>query len=350
MQAGTDRNTDRTAGQGIGQSIGQGIGQDTGQDAGQPALPGQAAQPAQPVQAAQAELAAQAAPFLRIQHVWKSYPDRQASGLFRPLMRPILQDVCLELRKGTVLGLLGESGSGKSTLARLLLGLEKPDQGSILLEGEAPSQWLSAHPGRCAVVFQDYATSLNPLSSVEQCLAEGLFAAGMRRAGLKKARAGKRSGEGSGEGAPARPAECPKARLGARLDDRLDDLLVQVGLSPSLRPRSVLELSGGQRQRVCLARALATDAQFIILDEAVSALDVSVQAEIVELLQTLRGERTWLFITHDVQLAALVCDSICVLHKGVLSPPVSASTMGTQAPPALKRLLASTLFFQSDFV
>lgn len=269
-----------------------------------------------------AGLQSAAAPFVRMEHVWKSYPDRQASRLFRPVRRPVLKDVSLALARGTMLGLLGESGSGKSTLARLLLGLEKPDAGTILLEGEEPGAWLAAHRGRGSVVFQDYATSLNPLFSVEQCLYEGLSAAGLGRAELRR--------PGTGE--------------------RLDELLARVGLSPSLRTRSVLELSGGQRQRVCLARALATDAQFIVLDEAVSALDVSVQAEIVELMHSLRGERTWLFITHDVQLAALLCDSICVLHEGMLSACISVRDMARQAPPALQKLVASTLFFRSDFV
>ena len=209
-------------------------------------------------------------------------------------MTPALRDVSLTLEKGHVLGLLGESGSGKSTLARLVLGLESPDAGQILLEGQAVGIWRRKHRGKMSVVFQDYATSVNPNFTVRDVIAEGYRTAG-----------------DSDVDEAAILAAMERAELPAHLVNRLPH-----------------QLSGGQLQRVCIARALASRPDFIVFDEAVSALDVSVQTEIVKLLMKIKGNISYLFITHDIQIAAMLCDSIVILNLSAAIKILLAVTVG----------------------
>ena len=254
-------------------------------------------------------------PFLTVRHVWKSYPAAQGMWLRKKSMAPALRDVCLTLEKGRVLGLLGESGSGKSTLARLILGLESPDAGQILLEGQPVGIWRREHPGKMSVVFQDYATSVNPNFTVRDSIAEGC----------------RTTGEGdTGEAAILTAME--RAELPAQLLNRLPH-----------------QLSGGQVQRVCIARALASQPDFVVFDEAVSALDVSVQMEIVKLLMKIKGNISYLFITHDIQIASMLCDSIVILHKGAVTDAFAAENMGKIVSPHLEKLLSSTVLFHSTF-
>ena len=189
----------------------------------------------------------------------------------------MLQGLDFYLERGEMAGLVGESGSGKSTLARLLLGLERPDRGTVLLEGQPLRQW-RAGGGRLSVVFQDYVTSVDPGFTLAEAVDEGLG---------------------------------PGCRLSRRERRReVDRLLERVGLSPSLSGRLPHELSGGQVQRACIARALAARPSFLVLDEAVSSLDVPVQVQVLELLRDIRNDMTCLFITHDLQAATLVC-TVC---------------------------------------
>ncbi|MCU0126342.1 ABC transporter ATP-binding protein [Pseudomonas vlassakiae] len=204
-------------------------------------------------------------------------------------MRQVLNDVSLQVRAGQTLGVVGESGSGKSTLGRILLGLERPEQGSVHLAGQ---DWLalSAAQQRQArqgiqVVFQDPLASFDPRYTVMRVLAEALAQAGVPR-GLRRTEAAA--------------------------------LLERVQLPVGLLERRPLELSGGQRQRIAIARALAMKPKVLVLDEPVSALDVSVQARILALLAELKAELglACLFISHDLGVVEQVSDQVLVMQGG----------------------------------
>jgi peptide/nickel transport system ATP-binding protein len=204
-------------------------------------------------------------------------------------MRQVLSDVSLQVRAGQTLGVVGESGSGKSTLGRILLGLERPEQGSVHLAGQ---DWLalSAAQQRQArqgiqVVFQDPLASFDPRYTVMRVLAEALAQAGVPR-GLRRTEAAA--------------------------------LLERVQLPVGLLERRPLELSGGQRQRIAIARALAMKPKVLVLDEPVSALDVSVQARILALLAELKAELglACLFISHDLGVVEQVSDQVLVMQGG----------------------------------
>lgn len=247
--------------------------------------------------------------FLSVRDIWKTYAAPHGGG-----SRPVLQglDFCLE--RGEMAGLVGESGSGKSTLARLLLGLERPDRGIVLLEGQPLRQW-RAGGGRLSVVFQDYVTSVDPGFTLAEAVDEGLG---------------------------------PGCRLSRRERRReVDRLLERVGLSPSLSGRLPHELSGGQVQRACIARALAARPSFLVLDEAVSSLDVPVQVQILELLRDIRSDTACLFITHDLQAATLVCDSLLVLDQGRCAEHLPVSQLGSARSPRLRRMLETVVPFRS---
>ncbi|QXI36448.1 dipeptide ABC transporter ATP-binding protein [Pseudomonas xantholysinigenes] len=203
--------------------------------------------------------------------------------------RPVLHDVSLQLRAGQTLGVVGESGSGKSTLGRILLGLERPEQGQVRLAGQ---DWLalSAAQRRQArqgiqVVFQDPLASFDPRYTVLRVLAEALAQVGVPR-GLRRTEAAA--------------------------------LLERVQLPVALLDRRPLELSGGQRQRIAIARALAMKPKVLVLDEPVSALDVSVQARILALLAELKAELNLacLFISHDLGVVEQVSDQVLVMQGG----------------------------------
>lgn len=247
--------------------------------------------------------------FLAVRDIWKTYAVPHGGGS-RPVLRGL--DFCLE--RGEMAGLVGESGSGKSTLARLLLGLERPDRGIVLLEGQPLRQW-RARGGRLSVVFQDYVTSVDPGFTLAEAVDEGLG---------------------------------PGCRLSRRERRReVDRLLERVGLSPSLSGRLPHELSGGQVQRACIARALAARPSFLVLDEAVSSLDVPVQVQILELLRDIRSDMTCLFITHDLQAATLVCDSLLVLDQGRCAEHLPVSQLGSARSPRLRRMLETVVPFRS---
>jgi ABC-type glutathione transport system ATPase component len=201
-----------------------------------------------------------------------------------------LDNVSLRLAADEVLAVVGESGSGKTTLARCITRLETADSGAINLDGvdvlAARGGQLRAVRRRVQLVYQDPYTSLNPGLTVSAAISEA-----PRVHGLWSRR---------------------------DLPERVSDLLSQVGLDPALAARRPRQLSGGQRQRVAIARALALEPELLIADEAVSALDVSVQAQIIELLEKLRRERGLgvLFITHQLPVAARIADRVLVMHRG----------------------------------
>ncbi|KRC73571.1 Glutathione import ATP-binding protein GsiA [compost metagenome] len=244
------------------------------------------------------------APVLHVKGLGRTYGGK--SSLFsRKAAHNVIAatDVNLTLRKGEILGIVGESGSGKSTVARCIVRLIEPTAGHMMMGGEDLSTLsgsaLRPVRRRIQIVFQDPYRSLNPRRTVGESIIEGLLNFGMPRD-----QALKRAGE----------------------------TLTVVGLSPDAMRRYPHQFSGGQRQRICIARALVMDPEILVADEAVSALDVSVQAQVLELLEQVR-ERTGvgvLFITHDLRVAAQICDTIMVMQRGKVVETGSAETVLTE--------------------
>lgn len=250
---------------------------------------------------------------LEVRDVYKSY--RKQNSLFSRKRYDVLNGVSFLIKKGECVGLIGESGSGKSTLSRLILGLERPDSGSITIEGEDIIEWNKCHKGDMSVVFQDYTTSANPRFTVQDIIAEPLLA-------LKKAE---------------------------NIKVRVAELLNKVELPKILLKRYPHELSGGQLQRVCLARAISTKPRFIVLDEALSSLDVSVQAQILKLLNTLKNDlnMTYLFIAHDLQTITNICDRVLFLQQGRIVEQLLSSQLSFAKSDYAQKLLASVITFSA---
>ena len=236
---------------------------------------------------------------LEIDRLVRSYP---AGPMFRrdAQATTILHGVSLTIPSGGALGLVGESGSGKSTLARTVLALERPQGGTVRLEGvelfRLPPRALRRIRRRMQAVFQDPNGSLDPRMRVGRIVAEPIAAL---------------------------EPEVGRAERRARVAEALE----QVGLPTDGMDRHPHEFSGGQRQRIAIARAIVTGPALIVADEPVSALDVSVQAQILELIGRLRGAGIgWLFISHDLAVVRSVCDDVAVLLRGhiVESGPVEA--------------------------
>lgn len=201
-----------------------------------------------------------------------------------------VQSADLIVRVGETLGVVGESGCGKSTLARMLVGLDAPTEGAIKLEGRDVTEMAGRDPRALArhiqYVFQDPVASLNPRKTIRQTLEAPMY----RLLGLGKA---------------------------AR-EEKLRDLMAAVSLREEFLDRYPHEFSGGQAQRIGIARALAADARVIVLDEPVSALDVSVQAQVLNLLDQLKRDfgLTYIFISHDLSVIESVCDRVAVMYFG----------------------------------
>ena len=217
--------------------------------------------------------------------------------------RPVraVDDVSFDIAPGEVLGLVGESGSGKSTIGRTLLKLIEPSAGSILFEGvdlaTLSARAMQPYRRRLQIIFQDPYASLNPRRRVGDTLAEALATHGLHP--------------------------------GAARAKRIAELLALVGLAPEHASRYPHEFSGGQRQRIGIARALAVEPRFIVADEPVSALDVSIQAQVINLLSDLR-ERfglTMLFISHDLDVVEYLCDRIVVLYLGKVMEVAGAGAL-----------------------
>jgi peptide/nickel transport system ATP-binding protein len=232
------------------------------------------------------------APVLRVEKLGKTYRKRSLFGVAREVRAA--EDVSFSLVRGETLGLVGESGSGKSTVGRCCLRLIEPDQGRIILADHnagdilirdlRPAE-LRAQRKRIQMVFQDPFASLNPRQTVGRIISDGPVAHGTpRKEALAKAR----------------------------------ELLELVGLSANAIDRYPHEFSGGQRQRIGIARALALEPDVLVADEAVSALDVSVQAQILALIQDIQQRLglAILFVTHDLRVAAQICDRIAVMQRG----------------------------------
>jgi ABC-type glutathione transport system ATPase component len=204
----------------------------------------------------------------------------------------VVDDVSFSIRRGETLGLVGESGSGKSTIARLLLRLAEPTAGEVRYAGknllDLNSREMRKMRRRMQIVFQDPFAALNPGMKVQEILAE--------------------------------PFAIHQERPEEGLATRLVEMLRTVGLERSALGRFPHEFSGGQRQRINIARALALKPEFLVLDEPVSALDVSVGAQVINLLRELQGKYglTYLFISHSMPLVRYLCDHVAVMQKGRL--------------------------------
>ena len=227
---------------------------------------------------------------LEVDGLVKHYTLPRQRLLAAPPVVRALQGVSFQLRAGHSLGVVGESGSGKSTLARLVMALEAPTAGSVRLAGQDLHR-LDAGALRRAragfqMVFQDPFGSLDPRQNVGRIVAEPLAAQG--------------------------------GSTPAQMQQRAAEMLDAVGLRASDVAKYPHEFSGGQRQRIAIARALVTHPQLIVADEPVSALDVSVQAQVLNLMQDLQDRLgvTYLFISHDLAVVDLVCDEVIVLQHG----------------------------------
>lgn len=256
------------------------------------------------------ENAAPVAHLLEARNVSKSYrgPDR--------VRRRVVKDISFHLDRGETLGIVGESGSGKSTLARIALSLVTPDDGDVLFRGSlwshAPEKRQRTVRRKIAVVFQDPLSSFDPRWKVSRILTDAI-----------------RLGD---------PNNAHRAH------DRANELLETVGLSPNHAEAWPLRLSGGQRQRVAIARALATNPEIIVLDEAVSALDVSIQAQILDLLSDLQDKLSvsYLFISHDLGVIHHMSDRVLVMQDGdVVEQGTADSVFNDPRHPYTQRLLES---------
>ncbi|MGH3661799.1 MAG: ABC transporter ATP-binding protein [Micromonosporaceae bacterium] len=254
------------------------------------------------------------APLLSAHDLTKHFPMR--SGVFRRAAGQIkaVDGIDLEVRAGETLGLVGESGCGKSTTARLLLRLMRPTRGEVRFQGEdllaMSGSRLRQTRRQMQIVFQDPQASLNPRMSAGSIVAEPLRTHG----------------------------------YDGTLRDRVRELLELVGLRPEHADRYPHEFSGGQRQRVGIARAIALNPKLIICDEAVSALDVSVQAQIVNLLQDLQERLglTYIFIAHDLAVVENMCDRVSVMHLGkIVESGARAQIFGAARHPYTASLLSA---------
>jgi oligopeptide/dipeptide ABC transporter ATP-binding protein len=226
--------------------------------------------------------------FIEIKKLEKTYFGR---GLLKRKKNAVsaVDRVSFGIEKNSVFGLVGESGCGKTSLVRALLYLDPPSAGEVWIDdtllGSLSKAELRSFRKRMQIVFQDPNAALNPKMTIEDSLDEGLVNRGFNAAERKK---------------------------------RIIEILTQVGISPTHRKRYPHEFSGGQKQRIVIARALSMEPDFLVLDEPVSNLDVSIQAQIINLLQDLKDALilTYLFISHDLNLVAYLSDQIAVMYRG----------------------------------
>jgi oligopeptide/dipeptide ABC transporter ATP-binding protein len=255
-------------------------------------------------------------PLLQVTGLKKYFPVR--SGLFSRVSAWVkaVDDITLHVNPGETLGLVGESGCGKTTVGRSILRLMEPTAGEIKFEGEdmlaLKPRGLRQARRRMQIIFQDPYSSLNPRMTIGSIVSE--------------------------------PLKIHKIAKGQELQDRVNQLFVKVGLRPEHQSRYPHEFSGGQRQRVGIARALALNPKFIVCDEAVSALDVSIQAQILNLLRDLQQEfhLSYLFITHDLNVVQYLADRIAVMYVGKLAEVAPAEDLfATPKHPYTQALLSA---------
>ncbi|TCR71408.1 peptide/nickel transport system ATP-binding protein/oligopeptide transport system ATP-binding protein [Rhizobium sp. BK376] len=255
---------------------------------------------------------------LRAEGVSKVFSDGGpvSFGKAREVVRAV-DDVSFEIMRGETLALVGESGCGKSTLGRLLLRLIDPTSGKLEYDGQDITA-LSRHGmhdvrRKAQMVFQDPYGSLSPRRSIAQIIAEPLDAFGLVKSSKERR-------------------------------DRVAELLTQVGLPPQFMDRYPRQFSGGQRQRIGIARAISVDPSFIVADEPVSALDVSVQAQIINLMQDLQEQKgfSFLFIAHDLAVVRHIADRVAVMYLGrIVEIGPKKSVYGARQHPYTQALLSA---------
>ncbi len=227
---------------------------------------------------------------LEVKGLKKYFPIK--GGIFSRTVANVkaIEDVSFKVKAGDVIGLVGESGSGKTTVGRSILRLIEPTAGEVIFNGvnlpDLSKRQMREYRKEMQIIFQDPFASLNPRMTVGDIIGEALTIHNLAKGKAK--------------------------------EDKIADLLTKTGLSPSHMRRYPHEFSGGQRQRIGIARALAVDPQFIVADEPVSALDVSIQAQVVNLLQDLKEELglTLLFIAHDLAVVEYISDTVVVMYLG----------------------------------
>ncbi|MBO9352899.1 ATP-binding cassette domain-containing protein [Bordetella petrii] len=255
-------------------------------------------------------------PLLDVSKLAKSY--RRRSGLQgRHESVPALVDISFAVQAGEILGVVGESGCGKSTLAKLLVGLEQADMGSVVLDGRnligpGPGQAMPANQRGIQMIFQDPFGSLNPRMNVGRIVGEGLRIR-HESAGL--------------------------------IERRVGEMLERVGLQAADMRKFPHEFSGGQRQRIGIARALVMKPKLLVADEVVSALDVSVQMQILNLLLDLRRELNLgiIFITHNISVVHYLCDTVAVISSGRIVEAGTATSVLANARHAYTRSLIAAV-------
>jgi ABC-type oligopeptide transport system ATPase subunit len=252
---------------------------------------------------------------LEVRHLTKTFAQRR-SWFSAAEATTVVDDVSFDIEEGETFGLVGESGSGKTTTGRCILRLIEPTSGEVRFKGEdvlsfAPAR-LRAARRDMQIVFQDPYSSLNPRMRVSAIVAEPLVIHGIRDR--------------------------------TRREARVAELLQLVGLEPSMARRHPRDFSGGQRQRIAIARALALEPSFLIADEPVSSLDMTVQAQVMDLLMDLqrRLKLTCLFIAHDLRLVENVCTRLAVMYRArIIEMGPTAAVFGSPKHPYTQALLSA---------
>jgi oligopeptide/dipeptide ABC transporter ATP-binding protein len=256
------------------------------------------------------------APLVSVRGLRVRYHERRRSPARRAGTSAAANDVSFDIARRDTFALVGESGSGKTTTARALMRLIEPDAGEIRFDGidlrALHGEALRAHRRRMQIVFQDPFASLNPRSTIGDSVSEGLRAHALA--------------------------------AGSGLSSRVAGALEEVGLDPTFSARYPHELSGGQRQRAAIARALVVDPEFLVLDEAVSALDVTTQSHVLDVFERLRATRglTTLFIAHNLAVVQRVASTVAVMYRGrIVEDAPAASLFGAARHPYTRALLAA---------
>ncbi|GGF48894.1 dipeptide/oligopeptide/nickel ABC transporter ATP-binding protein [Azorhizobium oxalatiphilum] len=255
-------------------------------------------------------------PLISVRNLSKHYALRSGWG-FKPSVFKAVEDVSFEIMPNETLGLVGESGSGKSTIGRAVTMLNPPTSGVVAFEGtdltQQSERQMRAMRKRMQMVFQDPYSALNPRMTVGDFVAEPLLIHDI-------------------------------AKTAAERKDIVAELFRKVGLEPRYMARFPHQFSGGQRQRICIARAIAVKPSFIVADEPIAALDVSIQAQVVNLLQDLQEELglAYLFISHDLRMVRYLCHRVAVIWKGrIVEIAPSELLYGNPLHPYTRRLLSA---------